>query len=244
MWWRLLLALQLMLLVGCAANMAPVYTPGERRLSADHYVVKKGDTLYSISWRHGLDYRTVARWNRIGPPYTILPGQRLRLTAADAAKARQQPKPIRQSSAAKATPKPATPAPRRSASAAASSAISWRWPADGRLSRAFAVDAQGKQGIEVQGTLGQPVMAAAAGHVVYAGSGLRGYGNLVIIKHSGRYLTAYGYNREILVREGETVAAGQRIATMGAGPGREAKLHFELRRDGKPVDPVPYLPVK
>lgn len=246
MWLRLLLVGQLVLLAGCAANMAPVYTPGGRQLSADHYVVQRGDTLYSISWRHGLDYRAVARWNRIDPPYTIHPGQRLRLTAASAAKPRPHTAAVQQTTprAARRQPSTAPPTSGRSTSQAISSPIAWRWPTEGRLARAFALDAQGKQGIEVQGTSGQPIMAAAAGHVVYAGSGLRGYGNLVIIKHNSRYLTAYGYNREILVREGETVSAGQAIATMGAGPGREPALHFELRRDGKPVDPVPYLPVK
>lgn len=245
MWLRLALAWSLLGLTGCAANMAPVHTPGERRLAAEHYVVQKGDTLYSLSWRHGLDYRAVARWNRIEPPYTIHPGQRLRLTAVGAASPRQPPASVRP--APTAGRKPATPAPATGSSASraiSSSSIPWRWPTDGLLSRPFALDAQGKQGIELQGSLGQSIQAAAAGQVVYAGSGLRGYGNLVIIKHSGRYLTAYGYNREILVREGETVAAGQRIATMGTGPGRHPALHFELRRDGKPVNPIPYLPVK
>jgi lipoprotein NlpD len=89
--------------------------------------------------------------------------------------------------------------------------------------------------------LGQPITAAAGGRVVYAGSGLRGYGNLIIVKHNGRYLTAYGYNREILVKEGDMVNAGQQIATMGTGPSQQPSLHFELRRDGKPVDPLTYL---
>jgi lipoprotein NlpD len=245
MWWQALLVAQLALLVGCAPNMAPVYTPGEHRQPvADHYVVQKGDTLYSISWRHGLDYRTVARWNRIDPPYTIHPGQRLRLTAAATSSARASSRPPSRPAASSRPQSPPKPAPVAARSGPVTSPIAWRWPADGRLARQFATDAQGKQGIELQGSFGQPITAAAAGQVVYAGSGLRGYGNLVIIKHNGRYLTAYGYNREILVREGDSVQAGQQIATMGVGPGREAALHFELRRDGKPVDPIPYLPIK
>lgn len=244
MWLRALLVAQLALLAGCAPNMAPVYTPGEHRQpAAGHYVVQKGDTLYSISWRHGLDYRTVARWNRIDPPYTIHPGQRLRLTATATPSAHVNSRPPSRSAASARTQQPpAKSAPVRNDPVA--SPIAWRWPTNGRVARQFATDAQGKQGVELQGSLGQPITAAAAGQIVYAGSGLRGYGNLVIIKHNGRYLTAYGYNREILVREGDSVQVGQQIATMGAGPGREPALHFELRRDGKPVDPIPYLPIK
>jgi len=245
-WGILLLALAQ--LIGCASNMAPVYTPSERALiaGADHYIVRKGDTLYSISWRHGLDYRTVARWNQINPPYLIRPGQRLRLRGAPAP-ARPAPAsrpPAKKAAAAPKKTAPARPAAKQSSTTRAATSIKWQWPTNGRVSRKFSVDAQGKQGIELQGKLGQPVMAAANGNVVYAGSGLRGYGNLIIIKHGGSYLTAYGYNREILVQEGDTVRAGQRIGTMGTGPGRQAALHFELRREGKPVDPLRYLPVK
>lgn len=246
--WSGLLLSALGLLAGCAANLAPVYGPGDHGLAtgASHYVVRKGDTLYSISWRHGLDYRTVARWNRIDPPYTIRPGQRLRL---DGAATRATPTQASRRPAAKTpvaqkpAPKPA-PAPTRKSASSTAPAIDWHWPTNGRVSRKFSTDAQGKQGIELQGSVGQAVTAAANGSVVYAGSGLRGYGNLIIIKHGGNYLTAYGYNREILVREGDAVRAGQRIGTMGFGPGQQAALHFELRRDGKPVDPMRYLPVK
>ena len=108
--------------------------------------------------------------------------------------------------------------------------------------RGFETDGTGKRGIAIGGREGHSVQAAAPGRVVYSGSGLRGYGNLVIVKHSDRYLTAYGYNREVLVREGDRVSAGQTIARMGLGPGRRALLHFELRRDGEPVDPRRFLP--
>lgn len=237
--WRrtLLVVLAAAWLSACAPNMAPVYTRGESAAAGSYYIVRPGDTLYSISWRQGLDFRAVARWNHIDPPYTIRPGQRLRLSAASASPAARQRQPSAQPTPAR---RPAAPPPRTPEA----SAITWRWPTDGRLARAFAADVQGKQGIELQGALGQPVAAAAAGRVVYAGSGLRGYGNLVIVKHNGRYLTAYGYNREILVKEGDAVSAGQQIGTMGLGSGQQPALHFELRRDGKPVDPVPYLPRK
>lgn len=233
-------------LAGCAANMAPVYSRGGRAPTS-YYVVRTGDTLYSISWRHGVDYRAVARWNRIDPPYTIYPGQRLRLQAGPggrqpvqtAASSSSTP-PKRRTTKADWPPRPPEPkVPTRTSTVTDN--IAWRWPTDGRLARPFSADAHGKQGIELAGAVGQPIMASAAGRVVYAGSGLRGYGNLVIVKHNGRYLTAYGYNQTILVREGDAVQAGQRIATMGIGPNSQPALHFELRRDGKPVDPSSYL---
>lgn len=233
----LLLMLAVAWLPACAPNMAPVYTRGQPIATGSYYVVRPGDTLYSISWRHGLDFRAVARWNHIDPPYTIRPGQRLRLSAGSAPLAARQPSPQPRPTQAPAR-RPATPPSKTPAT----STITWRWPTDGQLVKSFTAAAQGKQGIELRGKLGQPITAAGAGRVVYAGSGLRGYGNLVIVKHNGRYLTAYGYNQEILVKEGDTVSAGQQIGTMGLGSGQQPALHFELRRDGKPVDPVPYLP--
>jgi lipoprotein NlpD len=120
--------------------------------------------------------------------------------------------------------------------------LGWRWPVDGKIIRRFSANGSGKQGIELDGRVGESIFAASGGRVVYAGNGLRGYGNLVIVKHDAHYLTAYGYNSALLVKEGERVKAGQKIATMGIGPGSAAALHFELRRDGKPVDPLDYLP--
>lgn len=234
---RALFALVLLgslVLVGCASNMAPVEGRGEAVVGT--YVVKRGDTLYSIAWRNGLDFRALARWNRIDPPYLIHPGQRLRLglrsplpAAAPVVSAPQTPvrPPV---AAAKPKPAPAGEAP------------PWRWPVAGKIIRRFSANGTGKQGIELGGHVGAPILAATGGRVVYAGNGLRGYGNLVIVKHDARYLTAYGYNSTLLVKEGESVQAGQKIATMGVGPARVAALHFELRRDGKPVDPLDYLP--
>jgi lipoprotein NlpD len=120
--------------------------------------------------------------------------------------------------------------------------VAWRWPVEGKVVRGFSAASQGKQGIEIAGAHGQPVRAASGGRVVYSGNGLRGYGNLLIVKHNGRYLTAYGYNSRLLVKEGDTVTAGQEIALMGSGTDRDAGLHFELRRDGRAVDPLTYLP--
>ncbi|KAB7627946.1 peptidoglycan DD-metalloendopeptidase family protein [Alkalilimnicola sp. S0819] len=225
-----------LLLSGCASNhRAPVYTRGEQSIPASGiYQVRRGDTLYSISFRHGLDYRRVAAWNRIGAPYRIYPGQKIRLRPASTKRASKPPV----ARSPKPAPKSRTPAPSRPAS----TAQKWRWPTEGKVVRGFSRNANGKQGIEIRGRLGQAIEAAAPGRVVYSGNGLRGYGNLVIIKHDSRYLTAYGYNRRILVQEGESVSRGQRIAEMGAGSDRQPTLHFELRVDGKPVDPLRYLP--
>ncbi len=221
-WPRWLAATLLVLVSGCAApagyhSLGYLERPGV-------YVVRRGDTLYSIAWRYDLDYRAVAAWNGIRRPYRIFPGERLRLTAP----ARRRSRPARR---AGAPPPPAANARR---------APRWRWPTAGRVVGAFG--AGGAGGIDVRGRLGQPVDAAAAGRVVYAGSGLPGYGKLIIIKHNDNYLSAYGYNRRLLVGEGQRVRAGQPIAEMGAVGGQGPLLHFEIRRDGRPVDPLRLLP--
>lgn len=261
--------LLLTMLGGCMIREpAPVEVRNHGRggtSSGDYYIVQPGETLYSIAWRHGTDYRSLARLNRIDPPYRIYPGQRLRLrgappkasgtTAVAAAststgaktgerKSDSGAKTARRPAASTSKPAAATPPSSPKPAQAPAAELTWRWPTDGRVLRRFTADAIGKQGIEIGGRAGQTVVAAAKGQVVYAGSGLRGYGNLIIVKHNSRYLTAYGYNQDLLVREGETVAAGQAIATMGYSPSRRPALHFELRRDGKPVDPLSYLPAK
>lgn len=234
-----------LLLAACGrGNYAPVVTRGEGQ-PVGYYVVQAGETLYSIAWRHGLDYRAMARWNHIDPPYRIYPGQRLRLSSRGERPVAVAPPP-RKPVATATRPAPSVPADKPAAGSPApvpaAGELAWRWPTNGKLVRPFATDTQGKQGIEIGGRAGQGITAAAAGKVVYAGSGLRGYGNLVIIKHNGRYLTAYGYNQDLLVKEGDSVQAGQQIATMGLSPSRQPGLHFELRRDGKPIDPTRYLP--
>lgn len=211
------------------------------------YRVRRGDTLYSIAWRNGLDYRRLARWNDIAHPYTIYPGQRLTLRpspgAGSSSRGAPDPAPAPERRADPPTPAPSTDHAEPSGDGGTAAASpSWRWPVDGPVLRGFEADGAGKRGISIGGREGQPVRAAARGRVVYSGDGLRGYGNLVIVKHSERYLTAYGYNQELLVREGERVSGGQRIARMGLGPGRRALLHFELRRDGEPLDPRRFLP--
>jgi lipoprotein NlpD len=212
------------------------------------YLVVAGDTLYAIAWRYRLDYREVARWNGISEPYLIHPGQHLRLRPSTgdkgpgtAASAQPDPQPrvatrppvIESASAtprSKALPKPLSP----------SANLIWHWPAKGVVRDADSP--LGKKGVEILGARGQPVYAAADGEVVYSGSGLIGYGKLIIIKHNDVFLSAYAHNDNLLVEEGAMVAGGQQIAEMGSSGTREIMLHFEIRRNGKPVAPLQYLP--
>ena len=194
------------------------------------HVVRRRETLSAIAWAYGLDYRSIARWNRIAPPYVIYPGQRLVLRAP--AKSASSRTPASQPRAG--AKRPASPA------AAPLPAGEWTWPAKGRLIRGFT--SGDRTGIDIAGERGQPVVAARAGRVVYTGTGLVGYGRLVILKHSGRLLTAYAHNDRVLVKEGQTVRAGQRIAEMGSTGTERVKLHFEVRRDGKPLNPIRFLP--
>jgi lipoprotein NlpD len=226
-----------------AARPAAQQVPIPR--SAEHQV-NRGETLYSIAWRYGLDYRTLARHNGIAPPYTIYPSQRLRLDVGQ----RPAPAPAAVPSVA-STPPPATvarsenrtPEPAQPARVATpAGAVDWRWPAPGRILVPFNGNNGLNKGIDIDGNLGQPVLAAAAGEVVYAGSGLRGYGKLLIIKHNQNYLSAYAHNQHLLVQEGDVVKVGQRVADMGSSGTDRVKLHFEIRRDGTPVDPMRYLP--
>jgi Membrane-bound metallopeptidase len=210
-------------------------------------VVEPGDTLYSIAFRNNLDYHDLARWNGIGSDYTIYAGQRLRLTPPPGGTAR----PAGSSPGVSTAPSPSPPPPSPPitvtsgspppAATAEGNAQGWRWPTDGSVVRGFDPD-HGSKGIDITGSLGQSVVAAAAGKVVYSGSALKGYGKLIIIKHHGDYLSAYGYNRELLVHEGDYVKAGDPIATMGEGPSRRTELHFEIRYKGRPVDPLGLLP--
>jgi len=226
---------------------------------AAHVVVKRGDTLYSIAWQHGLNYRQLAAYNGIRYPYTIYAGQRLSLKpvaagyrpaapvqAEPARPRRPLPAPARLPRTSAARPPPAAPS-REAANVPAAAAVirydgHWIWPTRGRVLRSFRTAGQGKKGIDIGGHDGQPVKAAANGKVVYAGSGLVGYGRLIIIKHNEILLSAYGHNSKLLVAEGEYVKAGQQIAEMGSSGTNRTELYFEIRKDGKPVDPLRYLP--
>ncbi len=288
------------------------------------YVVKKGDTLYSVSLEHNVDYRDLAEWNNIDQSQVIRIGQQLRISPPDDAAVtaplksmppagstaanpgahpsvpnvtpgspgaaptasanavhnavKVQPKanklpysdqalarlltvlpkpapgPAAGTTTAKAEPSiappaaakaPAAKAPGEAPAAAAGEAdeerIDWGWPAEGKIVASFN-EGDKLKGVDIAGKLGQPVIASAPGRVVYSGAGLRGYGKLVIIRHNKTYLSAYAHNSRILVKEGQSVAKGQKIAEMGNSDADQVKLHFEIRRLGKPVDPVRYLP--
>lgn len=216
---RLLL---LLLLVACS-------TP--EPWQPDEHIVRRGETLFSIAWRYDKDPRDLARWNSLGDGSLIHPGQSIRLTPPSGPVLRSG------SSSPPPAPRPLPPLP-------AQPPPPWSWPATGRVSVEFGGKPGTGTGILIDGEAGQVVRAAASGRVVYAGSGLIGYGQLIILKHNDTYLSAYGYNASLLVKEGETINKGQRIATMGEGPERKARLHFEIRRNGKPVDPRQYLPAR
>ena len=232
-------------LASCAAVKAPVSSPqaskpdtaGRSAARGKHtqHTVVKGDTLYSIAWRYGYDHKTLAAWNRIKAPFTIYPGQvirfqPLRQEGAAATTARQQSRSGRK-------PQPRASPPKAIAGTATPR---WRWPVRGRLLKSATPIA--KKGISIGGRAGQKIVAAAGGVVVYSGNGLRGYGNLVIIKHNHTYLSAYAHNRDLVVKEGQTVTAGQQIATMGVDGKGAPLLHFEIRKNGKPIDPRKQLP--
>jgi lipoprotein NlpD len=233
--------------------------------TSGQYVVRPGDTLYSIAFRYGWDYKALAARNGIAAPYTIRPGQAIRFDGRSSGPASGTTTVVTTSSspsskttvttrpagtpAKPVTTTPATPAPVVSTTpapvqvpATERAVGGWAWPATGVLIGKFASNGSLNKGIDIAGDLGQPVFAASDGSVVYAGSGLRGYGELVIIKHSDTYVSAYGHNRRLLVREGQQVKVGQTIAEMGSTGTDRVKLHFEIRRQGKPVDPLQFLP--
>ena len=226
---RLICALGLfgLLLYGCAD------TGG----TEERYVVKPQDTVYSIAWRYGLDFRDLARWNNIGSDFRITVGQTLILTprrSGVSAPARAAPSP-------KATPgsptRPVPPASVPPRSVPEVTGLKWDWPTD----RAGAPQPVPSGGILLSGQLGQDIRAASAGRVVYTGNGIRGYVTLIIIKHGENLLSAYAHNRESLVRDGQEVALGEVIGHMGEGAPGKPVLYFEIRRNGKPIDPLSFL---
>jgi lipoprotein NlpD len=241
---------------------APATKPADGR--ADTYLVKKGDTLYSIALDHGLDYRELAQWNGITDPGVISVGLALRLkppaSAATAApfkaapgvegrplgdaqagaeNVKTQPKAVREpySEQAHSRIAGAKPAGREEGE----DGITWSWPATGKVVSTFN-DGANLKGIGIAGKLGQPVIASAPGRVIFSGTGIRGFGKLVVIKHNNTFLSVYAHNNQLLVKEGQNVTKGQRIAEMGSTDADQVKLHFEIRRFGKPVDPIKLLP--
>jgi lipoprotein NlpD len=275
---RLAAMLAAIVLTGLLSGCGPSWSPVDKRASGDrgyqmtkdgYYRVRPGDSLYVIAFNFGLDWRDIAEWNGIRPPYVIYPDQQLRMSApkprnpeiavtrpaqtpkgstsrdgsAEAATAGQKqsaetgPAAARQPAAS-----PPASAPPRSEPVRRSDPGRWQWPTEGRVISAFKANDPARNGIEIGGREGQPVVATAAGEVVYSGSGLIGYGELIIIKHSDRMLSAYAHNKRRLVAEGQAVAAGETVGEMGRNDRNQAMLHFEIRVNGTPQDPMRYLP--
>lgn len=231
------LMLSLMLVIsGCQNSpvFAPVSNVGEKL--SEYHVVRTGDTLYSIAWKYGKDYKRLASVNKIAPPYTIFVGQKIAIGGQGSSKRKANTIPAEKK--AKKSPVSA----KQATTLASKGSVKWRWPISGEILKSF--DGKINKGIDIAGKSGTRVNAAADGVVVYAGGNLRGYGKLVIIKHNSHFLSAYGNNREIRVREGEDVKAGQMLAEAGTTSSNVEMLHFEIRRDGKPKDPIGYLPKK
>ena len=245
--------------------------PAKMVASADNagkpgfYSVKSGDTLIRIGMDNGQSWRDIARWNNIENPNLIETGQILRVTPPEEtgvvvrpvsstnfvtspapANTASAPAPasnsasVRPPASAANPPNASTPTNNLANTDSAEDTVSFQWPTRGNVLAGF--DEVKNKGIDIAGKAGDPVLAAADGKVVYAGSGLRGYGNLVILKHNNTYLTAYAHNQSLLVKEDQAIKRGQKIAEMGNSDADQVKLHFEIRRQGKPVDPAKYLP--
>ncbi len=263
-----------LLLSGCGVNNspAPVDSWQSRKSTskisqADTYQVKSGDTLFSIAFRNGMDYRSLARLNRIAEPYTIYVGQILvvsnnsteagsgRNPVTTSLKSNKNYSNSNSSDTASKSAKVVAPQnqkrygqnerveePEKTANSTINGNVrQWHWPVKGPILAKFSSQEHGNKGLDIGGAYGTPVKAAAAGQVVYAGNALRGYGNLIIIKHNDDFLSAYAHNHRLLVKERESVAAGQTIAEMGNSDADRIQLHFEIRYRGKSVDPLRYL---
>jgi Membrane proteins related to metalloendopeptidases len=278
--------------------------PVQNKAVPTTYTVKAGDTLYAIAWLYGLDFSSLARYNRINSPYHIHSGQVIKLDLDDPTSGRyvvkrgdslgilarnfgvpahslvqlnnlkkpytihpgqllylgtqvravaqgsdgirdQDPEPT-QNASSTVVKKIESPSGKAYARTQAehnyNKSLTWRWPAKGRVIQGFSLAEQGNKGVDISGRRGQPVIAAASGKVVYAGSALRGYGNLIIIKHDDDYLSAYAHNETLLVKEQQDVKAGQRIANMGSSDAEDVRLHFEIRYRGQSVNPMRFLP--
>lgn len=259
------LALAAGALSGCASTTpAPVFGWDEKAPAPEgYYRVKAGDTLSEVAERLRLDLANLARWNGLNPPYKIVSGRLLRVTpsapgdegspvpagaigeAGDAGGASTSGKRAKEAKTAKTKMVPRSKGPTLGGSdgsaRASGSALAWRWPLKGPIKQTFARGDRTRSGIRIGGRPGDRVLAAEAGSVVYSGSGLKGYGNLIIVQHNKDYLSAYGFNRRLLAREGDRVKRGQAVAEVGQAGG-DWLLHFEIRRNGTAVDPLGYLP--
>jgi len=242
------------------ADTAKLAPGAENAGKPGYYTVRPGDTLIRISLDSGQNWRDIARWNNIDNPNVIEVGQVLRVipplgavpevTAAKPAAPASAPPAVAAAAPAASAPRPAASAPVVSAAPpvnpmpvpAGDDDLPWAWPTGSAGTVLAGFDEQRNKGLDIGGRPGDPVLASADGRVVYAGAGLRGYGNLVILKHNNTFLSAYAHNQALLVKEDQTVRKGQKIAEMGSSDSDRVKLHFEIRRQGKPVDPAKYLP--
>ena len=239
---RFILILLMLALVGCGGSQAVapvgVYRAQSQQPPPTVYKVKRGDTLYSVSWRFGIDFKTVAKINGIRSPYTIYVGQKLRFKPyRQVAK-----KSTQKTTASKKTTTKKKKVVAKSNWVPSNQRLRWQWPVNGKIISSYSKSAAGRQGINIAGKSGQKVAAAAAGKVVYSGNGLPRYGNLIIIKHNDTYLSAYAHNKYLTVKDGQVVKAGQKIALLGRTGAQRDQLHFEIRRNGEPVDPMRFLP--
>jgi len=235
-------------------DMAKPLPPGaENAGKAGYYTVKPGDTMIRIGLENGQNWRDIVRWNGLENANLIEVGQVLRISApvSEVAQAFARPvvpgsvmtAPVAPGSAARpAASAPVNGSAPPTAASGSDEDVGWIWPAQGTLVAGF--DEAKNKGLDISGSAGDPVVASADGRVVYSGAGLRGYGNLIILKHNNTFLTAYAHNKTLLVKEDQTVKRGQKIAEMGNSDSEKVKLHFEIRRQGKPVDPAKYLPVR
>lgn len=219
-----------LLLAGCSSKSS---IPARGSYHEATWTVKRGDTLWRVAHASGSSVKALARLNGLSAPYTLEVGQKLRLKGSAAA------------SSAKSTSRKTSGASRSSVAKAAPPPVGsrcWRWPAQGKVVIPFSSAQGGNKGIDIAAQRGAPVYAAGAGKVVYAGNRLRGYGNLILLKHGEDYITAYGHNERILVTEGQQVKAGQQIATMGSSGASQVGLHFQIRYRATAIDPQRYLP--
>ena len=258
-WARIVTVLGLLVLTGCRTPPpAPIDSrsppPSEK---INNHQVSSGETLFSIAWRYEKDVKKLARANGLSYPYTIYKGQQLSLDTSRMPRVTSRPKvSSSSSSSSKSTtskntsslppktstqPRPKVTAPPPRKAPVLPSNWRWQWPTAGRVVKRFNSTSLFK-GVDIQSHFGAPVVAAAPGVVVYSGSGLRGYGKLIIVKHSDVFLSAYAHNRKIFVSEGQELKGGQKISEVGGDPSDKKRLYFEIRKDGKPVDPLRYLP--
>ncbi len=244
---RVLVYLLLLTLVGCSGTKA-VAPVGAYRSQAQQqpppsvYKVKAGDTLYSVSWRFGMDFKQVAKINGIRSPYTIYVGQNLRFKGSTQTASTSKPQVKASKKATPTKSSKAIAASKKTPAVSSNQRLTWQWPVNGQIISTYSKSVASRKGIDIAGKSGQKVAAAASGKVVYSGNGLPRYGNLVIIKHNDTYLSAYAHNKYLVVKEGQFVKAGQKIALLGRTGAQRDKLHFEIRRNGDPVDPMRFLP--